>query len=215
MSLNCEVQKVLVEFSPKISEVKTNRVRYESNFEETKTSDPCRYISNPFRNYYPGERVENKTNFFALVSELIDTSINEFVKDVAPYYESVRIYIRNGGKFESVADKKLRKAAKKRFKYARNLIAQNFGQSCIEFNQLATEIGYEDVNLAFNLGVCSEMNGDFTSATKYYEHVNADYRDRRKTPPGWYFDAVNRMNASIEESMKLDLQLQKSDTVAQ
>ena len=134
---------------------------------------------------------------------------------MAPYYESVRIYIRNGGKFESVADKKLRKVAKKRFKYARKLIAQDFGQSCMEFNQLATEVGYEDVNLAFNLGVCSEMTGDFVSATTYYDYVNAAYRHRLKTPPGWYFDAVNRMATSIEHSKKLDLQLQESETAVQ
>ena len=205
--LLCEIQTVGLTFSPKISVALASREhnKYEEKFEEIVSSSSCSSID-PWR-YSAGTRIRNTSDPLAVVNRSFAAFLKDFALDIAPYYKRITIYIRNGGKFKEVADKKLRKRAKKKFKYARNLMDQDLDSACAEFDQLKEEVGYADINLAFNLGVCGEIKEDFSSAIAYYEHVNEDYKNRHKNPPGWYYDAVERLEKSMERAEKLGAQL--------
>ena len=219
-SLSCQILEVAVAFFPKVSEVKTSRIKYKSKIDKDLKENSCygstwlgrALIIDPW-SYTSGSKVYSKIDPLELANKALSRAVGEFIKDVAPYEEKIELYLRGGGSFKSL-DKAQRKAAKKKFKFAKKQLKRNLEEGCKVYDDLEDELGTIDINLSFNLAVCSEFRGNYDLAAKHYAEVAATYRRDMKRQPKWLRNAIARLDVRVERYKKLLKQLEVSDTAA-
>ncbi|MGI9344910.1 MAG: hypothetical protein ACR2PW_01430 [Gammaproteobacteria bacterium] len=222
--LHCQILAAKVVFYPRITEVKTSRIKYETRLANEITLDGCRPqrvgnwalhllfdAFNPFS--YPNDSsVLVKHSRVDLGDRAMQQLLAEFVKDIAPYPEKIKLYLRGGSKFKSVPSKSQRKQFSRQFKYAAKSIKRDLALSCRLFADLHKQAGDSDQDLVFNLGVCSEFLGNYSKAKDYYNHISASYVAQFKKMPNWLVEAQKRLDSRIQLLNKLKKQHEISDS---
>lgn len=146
--VNCT--KVTASFTvfPQILNVKTNALAYAKTISKSATESFC------------SDRVRASTDG-ALLGAAISSAATELRQDVAPFARTLKVEVKN-------APDKITNEQKDQFNGAVAFVAAGrMDRACGIWESLQPDLE-NSIELIYNLGVCAEVNGDFTRALEYY-----------------------------------------------
>lgn len=184
VSVPCEKRSLSFKASPKLTSVSTGKVIYSKIFEGNESSYACKDDSY-------GWRTESQ-----LFNAAERKFLAQFRLDIAPYAEEVML---------SVMSKK-DGTNKLSAQYLTNGIAfikENRTEKACELWEKGLGETPEAISLIYNMGICSELAGNYEKAVELYEKAE----DVSGRPVREISDAIERNKINIENQKKLRSQM--------
>lgn len=183
--VNCTRRVSVLSFAPKLVDVESGRIIYGREIKGEAADSRCQDSQRPL---VSGPELRDRAKRQAIA---------EFTRDVAPSGSNLRVTI-----LESVEGIKSEAARQKFGQGVAFAKSQRMDRACEIWNELLeSEIQY--FTLVYNVGLCSEINGDYPNALLLYNRA-----DRMVTEPNKAIsDGISRVNRSIANEQKLKDQM--------
>jgi tetratricopeptide (TPR) repeat protein len=177
--VTCTDKEYSLRLGIKLTDYRTSSVIYSRSFAEavTERSCPDQGYYNSYRDYYV---------------EMANSVLQEIKQDLGEY--QVQTAANLASKDELIEDK----ADKKSFEAAVEFMESgDANRACEAWGALEMKYNYAPY-VAYNLGVCSEMSGDFDGALKRYNKA----ANLLEKPDKMVNEAISRVNRKIEQGIR-------------
>jgi hypothetical protein len=183
-TVNCTQRDAYFSCSPKLIDVTTGRIIYSRNLSGTATSSGCK-DTNPIR---------GKTE---LLEQAKSTVKRQLRNDIAPtrFTQEITIMDSKAGITSKDAVKKMKQG----IAYARK---ERLDAAC-ELWEEARMLAPDSPSIFYNLGVCSEINGDYAAALHSYKKADKLLGE----PDDKITAALKRVSQALKDQKKLAEQL--------
>ena len=175
--VRCVKLEASFSFTPKLIDVERNQVVYSNNLGASATDEACEDSQRPLKS--PGE----------LLAEAQGAVLQQFIKDVAPTYETQRVALMDadGSVTSAIVQQKLAQG----MQFAQG---GRMDRAC-EYWREAYAMAQWSVALNYNLGVCAESAGNLPEALGFYQKA-----DKLLTAPNSdVTEALARISAAMND----------------
>ena len=158
-SVTCTKRQADIRLIPKLINVETAQVVYSKNFSRSKESQTCDDSS---------QALDDQVS---LAREAVSSALQEFKTDVAPSRMKVSITMLDDteGLSSSIAEKQFEGALK-------FMKAGRSDRACKTFRELESD-GERTPDLLYNIGICSELDGNIDAALAYCRDADASVHE--------------------------------------
>jgi hypothetical protein len=184
-TVNCTRRVAQFSFTPRLIEVETGRVIYANNVSGTRSSSACEDSRSPLK------------SSFELIQEARAEAMSKFRKDVAPHYVTFEIKLMDST--DGITSKEAKKKFEQGIDFAKN---NRFDRACELWGE-ARILAPEFTSIVYNLGICSEITGEFEQALDLYRKAD---RSLAK-PDDRITAALGRVSSTIQKQKRLKEQL--------
>lgn len=184
-TVTCAKRTVVFAFAPKLIEVETGRIVYADNYEGKQNASACSDSPTPIK------------GSFELLEEAKQFALSRFRQDVAPHYVTFNISIMDST--DGITSKQAISKFKDGLAFAKN---NRFDRACELWGE-AGIIADGSVSLIYNLGVCSEISGEYEQALDLYKKADRLYNK----PDDMISSALQRAANTLGQQKKLKEQI--------
>jgi len=183
-TVRCTKRDAYFSCSPKLIEVATGRIIYSRNLSGTASSSGCKDTT-PAR---------GKTELIEAAKSIVKMQLRN---DIAPtrFTQEITLMDSKAG----ITSKDAKKKLKQGIAYARK---ERLDAAC-ELWQEAGTLAPESPSIFYNLGVCAEINGDYTAALRLYKKAD----NLLGEPDDTITAALKRISQALRDQKKLVEQL--------
>lgn len=182
----CIKRDAIFSFTPKLIEVETGRIVYANTISGTASSSACQDRGAPLSSY-------------DLIQQAKQPARAAFRNDVAPYYITIEIKLMDST--DDITSEKAEKEFEHGIDFAKN---NRFDRACELWGEART-LSPDSTSILYNLGICSEITGEFEEAMDLYRKAD---RSLGK-PDDRITAALGRVSEAIQKQKRLKEQLLK------
>lgn len=185
VAYNCLERGANIDFNLKAVSVQKGNILFTKMYSGSSSSSRCERLN--------GGKLASDTELLNLA---INSTLANLRKDVAPYTVTVTIEFME-------KDNVMGKATKEKIKSALAFVEQNrMDRACEMFREtLAGDTG--SPALAYNLGICAEISGDFDKADRFYNQADKN----SSHPEKLISEAINRIKLARTNQAEVNKQM--------
>ena len=179
-NISCDRVTVTVEFTPKATFVTSGQIIFSKSYTSTATSDRC-----------PNQKNVSLESDEALIGSALSTIFSNMRRDVADYPLILNLQLIDN-------DDGMSEASSDEFSMAMEFANQGLlSRACSKLNMLASTVKNSPATM-YNLGVCSEIDGDKDAAKGYYEQALNYMSSLSSSDKDLVFKAIKRMEGKLD-----------------